>query len=133
MEGTADYEDEGRADMSTLQTGCCHYCGQVINLETDGKRTEAELDRMAQQKCSCTGAARARRIESTEQNIEELFAEKFPDVAELLKAAVPMIMQYELNKITIDTGKKVKAVLTMNAKGMIKVEKNYTAKASVES
>lgn len=133
MEGTADYEDEGRAGMSTLQTGCCHYCGQVINLETDGKRTEAELDRMAQDKCNCYGAARARRIESTGKNIDKLFGEDFPDVAELLKAAAPMIMQYELNKITIDTGKKVKAVLTMNSKGAIKVEKNYTAKASVES
>lgn len=133
MESTADHEDKRRAGMSTLQTGCCHYCGQIINLETDGKRTEAELDRMAQHKCDCVGARRARRIENTEQNIDELFAEQFPEVAELLKKAAPLIMQYKLNKITIDTGKKVKAVLTMNSKGMIKVEKNYTAKASVES
>lgn len=48
-------------ESSEIQTGACHYCGQVYQFETDGRATEEQLDAMALAKCDCLDAQIIRR------------------------------------------------------------------------
>ncbi len=43
-------------ESSEIQTGACHYCGQVYQFETDGRATEEQLDEWAEEKCKCRDA-----------------------------------------------------------------------------
>ncbi len=49
-------------ESSEIQTGACHYCGQVYQFETDGRATETQLDKWAEEKCGCGEAAELARI-----------------------------------------------------------------------
>lgn len=48
-------------ESSEIQTGACHYCGQIYQFETDGRATEEQLDKWAEEKCDCVNAQITRR------------------------------------------------------------------------
>ncbi len=53
-------------ESSEIQTGACHYCGQVYQFETDGRATEEQLDSWAEEKCDCIDA-RIKKRDGKEQ------------------------------------------------------------------
>lgn len=122
----------------SLQIGTCIYCGQTRQIEVEGgTQTKELLDRQATEECDCAEAVAAHESETvktrTEKDIEMLFKEEFPDTASLLRAAVLPIMSGEMDKITIDTGKKIKGSVVKTSKGNIKVERTETRKTTIEN
>lgn len=115
-----------------IETTCCPYCGQYMTIETGVEVEEERLQEMAVEKCNCQGAKEAKRKrmqrEKLEMSIQKLFGETFPEACELLTAAIYPIQEYDLAAVQIDTGLGIKAKLSVNQKGEIKVEKSETKK-----
>lgn len=120
-----------------MTTGKCIYCGQQHMVEVPDTTTEKERDIAATEQCKCEQAKKAQETTKvklqSEMNIENYFAKEFPEVAEILKAAVGPIAQRKIEKITIDTGWGIEGKISITSKGKIKVEKKETKKSAVES
>ena len=58
-------------ESSEIQTGACHYCGQIYQFETDGRATEEQLDTWAVEKCDCVAAQVDRKDRETPRNYLE--------------------------------------------------------------
>ena len=118
----------------TTDTGKCRYCNQITYLKQPVTKDESE--EAASLQCNCfEGKAyrrRIERIEKTNDNIDEAFLKDYPEMAELLKAAVPAILDGKLIKMSIDTGRGLKGVISLTAKGSLKVEKAISKKATYE-
>lgn len=123
-------------ESSEIQTGACHYCGQVYQFETDGKATAEQLDAWAAEKCDCAAAQTERRhgeqADIAKHKLDILLGENFGEAKELLYAAIDQIVDYKLNKITLDIGKGVRLSVGVNAKGAVKSEITQTKKRSTE-
>lgn len=124
-------------ETSEIQTGACHYCGQIYQFETDGRAAEAHLDAWAAEKCDCIDARIERRkrkkADQAKKKIEELFGENFQDERELLYKAIDLMVQDKIVKTTVDIGNGTKMSVGMNAKGSIKTEITQTKKRSAET
>ena len=116
-------------------TGACIYCGQTQYIEYLGDITGAELDREATKRCNCDLGEKARQAEASAEcavdNIKSLFEADFPEVAAILKGSVVSLIKGEVRGISIDTGKKVTARLSMTAKGDVKVERVENKKTAL--
>lgn len=123
-------------ENSEIQTGACHYCGQIYQFETDGKATEEQLDRWAEEKCDCTNArierGKKQRADRAKKKLEELLDENFMDEREILYAAIDLMVQDKVVKTTVDIGNGIKLSVGMNSKGSIKTEITQTKKRSTE-
>lgn len=124
-------------ESSEIQTGACHYCGQVYQFETDGRATEEQLDAMALAKCDCLDAQIIRRkiktADKAKKKMEELFEGKFQEEREILCKAVDLIVADKITKAAIATGNGIKMSVGINAKGNIKTEITQTKKRSAET
>lgn len=124
-------------ESSEIQTGACHYCGQIYQFETDGKATEEQLDKWAEEKCDCVNAQITRRkmktADKAKKKMEELFEGKFQDEREILCKAVDLIVADKITKAAIATGNGIKMSVGINAKGNIKTEITQTKKRSAET
>lgn len=123
-------------ESSEIQTGACHYCGQIYQFETDGQATEEQLDKWAEEKCDCTAARIERKkrekAERTKEKISQLFHEGYPEAAAILISGVDLLIEDKAVKVTVDTGVGAKLSIGINSKGNIKAEIAKTAKNSVE-
>jgi len=128
-----DLLDEGDVAMGT-----CLYCGQSMIFE-GVHATQEELDAMATQQCNCEEAKvarkkkqdaedaereRLRRIEGALYNAENLF-EEMPEARDLVKKAIPALVDFALKKVTISDG-EVTASVWRDANGKVTVEKRRT-------
>jgi transcriptional regulator with XRE-family HTH domain len=128
-----DLLDEGDVSMGT-----CLYCGQSMIFE-GVHATQEELDAMATQQCNCEEAKiarkkkqdeedkereRLRRIEAAICNAENLF-EEMPEARDLVKKAIPALVDFALKKVTISDG-EVTASVWRDANGKVTVEKRRT-------
>lgn len=124
-------------ESSEIQTGACHYCGQVYQFETDGRATEEQLDKWAEEKCDCVDAQITRRkmktADKAKEKMEELFEGNFQEERELLCKAVDLIVADRITKAAIATGNGIKMSVVINAKGNIKTEITQTKKRSAET
>lgn len=124
-------------ESSEIQTGACHYCGQVYQFETDGRATEEQLNMWAVEKCDCINARREskrkQKADRAKKKMEELFDENFLDERELLYKAIDLMVQDKIVKATVDVGNGIKLSVGMNAKGSIKTEITQTKKRSAET
>ena len=123
-------------ESSEIQTGCCRFCGQIYQFETDGRATEDQLDKWAEERCDCYEAKVAQkmtqRANEARDNIQELFGEKYESALGILALGVDLILMNEASKLTIDTGKGEKLSVSVNTKGIIKTEISKTVKKSME-
>ncbi len=123
-------------ESSEIQTGACHYCGQVYQFETDGRATETQLDKWAEEKCDCIDARikkkRRERAAEAKFEIENLFGEQHPEACKVLKTGIDLITDEKASKIVIDTGEGVKLSVSINAKGILKAEITKNVKKSRE-
>lgn len=111
-------------------TGACIYCGQLANFSSDEALTPEQENHEATLRCSCDEAKHMQQVEASiveeKQDIKELF-EEYPDIQSLLNGAVELIARRTMEKISISKG-KLKANITISAKGELKVEKIRTLK-----
>lgn len=114
----------------TADTGKCMFCDQIVFLEKHVP--EEQADEVASLACNCTEGQgyrrRAARVEKANGNIDLAFHEHQPQVAKLLKQAVPMLIDYQIAKISVDTGAGIKGVMSVTSKGSLKVEKAASKK-----
>ena len=124
------------------RVGYCIYCGQsrMVNaFEGDIVKASSEeeyVNLLATEKCDCSEAKVQRHIKQqmkrAKEYINKYFKADFPETAEILNYAVVMIIDGKFDKITIDTGKKVKGIVQINSKGNIKVQRKATNDSSME-
>lgn len=98
--------------------GSCRYCGQIkmITLTEDewlekiketNQKANDIADVLATEQCTCREGSEWRAdhyvMDQCRQNIEDMFRKDYPDIAELLLEAVPMIYYQEVKRISITT------------------------------
>ena len=98
--------------------GSCRYCGQIkmITLTEDEwlekiRQTNQDAndiaDTLVTEQCSCREGQDWRRdhyaMDQCRQKIEDKFREDYPDIADMLLEAVPMIYYQEIKRISIST------------------------------
>ena len=122
--------------------GNCIYCGQSRMVEVfEGDLVKASSEEeyvnlLATEKCECQEARSQRHIKQqiskAKQCIKQYFEKDFPETAEILSNAVEQIINGKFDKITIDTGCKVKGIVQINSKGNIKVQRKATNDSVME-
>lgn len=123
----------------TIQTAPCRYCGQIVQFESGELLTDEQALEMAVLECSCEDAKAYRRWQLNEkralENVQRLFGEKASakdmageGVIAILDAAVCGICGGEIEKITLNLPGGVKAGISINTKGEVKVERTETKK-----
>ena len=62
-----------------VQTAPCRFCGQMVQIEAEGKLTEAQAEEQATMSCTCEQAVEyqkeKQRKEKAMQNVAALFGE----------------------------------------------------------
>lgn len=105
-----------------MNTATCRYCGQafMIDIEDDDwEDAEGDMSLVATRRCNCEGALYFKHCEDAAEkandNIDVAFNEDNKPVAELLKAAVPYLINGDISYLTISKpGVKGKLSKTMN-------------------
>lgn len=133
-----DVSVEDLCDYGEVAMGNCLYCGQSMLFE-GVHASQEELNAMATQQCNCEEAKiarkkkqdeedkereRLRRIEAAICNAENLF-EEMPEARDLVKKAIPALVDFALKKVTISDG-EVTASVWRDAYGKVTVEKRRT-------
>ncbi len=108
----------------------CRYCGQIS---------------LTGNECQCDGARRARKIQDQIERATEAIDNTFGDNCieagflpvpqeniDLMYTAAVQIATYKVHAITITLSSGTRAKLSRGSKGVIKVERSETKKASTE-
>lgn len=125
-------------DGLEVQTGSCRFCGQMAQIETLLPWPQEKLDEAATEMCKCGAAqnyaSRKKRMEKAKRTIERQFGKYLPETAVgLLKTAVELIGEDQIDSLTLDAGNGLKGKISMTSKGNIKVEKTETRKETQEA
>lgn len=136
--GVLETTPEDLLDEGDVSMGTCLYCGQSMIFE-GVHATQEELDAMATQQCNCEEAKiarkkkqdeeekereRLRRIDAAFANADNLF-EEMPEARDLVKKAIPALVDFALKKVTISDG-EVTASVWRDGNGKVTVEKRRT-------
>ena len=123
----------------TAQGGCL-FCGQIIALEVDPTWKQEELDELATELCDCTEAGAytytKKRREKAKKCIKEQFQEEIKEnenIKHLLNVVTDMVINEEIRTFSCDINGKIKAKISMTAKGNVKIERTETEKKSEET
>ena len=121
---------EERAQEQRTVNGSCRYCGQIKmitlpeeewleRIQKTNKTGTAIADELATEQCDCREGSDWRAdhyvMDQCRQNIEDMFREDQPDIAEILLEAVPMVYYQQIKKISVTTPEH--GVATMNRSG----------------
>lgn len=125
-------------DGLNVQAGSCRFCGQMAQIETLLPWPQEKLDEAATEMCKCGAAqnyaSRKKRVEKAKRTIERQFGKYLPETAVgLLKTAVELIGEDQIDSLTLDAGNGLKGKISMTSKGNIKVEKTETRKETQEA
>lgn len=120
---------EERHEETEIQYGSCVFCGQMFQLETMlGVTSDEELDRAATMKCDCPQATNFQRVENAKDHAEKAIAEMFGEDEEkagkMLMDAIPMIINGEIEKLSVTSITGCQAQMKMTNKGKLKIERN---------
>lgn len=96
-----------------MQTAPCRFCGQMVQIETDGKLTQPQEEEKATMSCTCPEAVEyqkeKQRKEKALKNVSVLFGEDAaPEkrigegIVSILRAAVEEIYSGGLAKVTLN-------------------------------
>lgn len=126
------------------ETAACRFCGQMMALEyeRDIVLSEEELIETATLKCNCDEAKdfqfkHGQKIKA-KNRVHSLFGKKAAEkevnqsVVEILIKSVDMLANYNMNSLTIDIGRGIKAKMSLTSKGLIKVERTETVNYKFE-
>lgn len=124
---------------NVINTAPCRFCGQMVQIEADGKLTQPQAEEKATMSCTCSEAVEyqkeKQRKEKALKNVSVLFGEDAaPEkrisegIVNILRAAVEEIYSGGLAKVTMNLREGVKASISQNSKGEINVERTETKK-----
>ena len=124
---------------NVINTAPCRFCGQMVQIEADGKLTQPQAEEKATMTCQCPEAVEyqkeKQRKEKALKNVSVLFGEDAaPEkrigegIVSILRAAVEEIYSGGLAKVTLNLRGGVKAFISQNSKGEINVERTETKK-----
>lgn len=125
---------------NVISTAPCRFCGQMVQIEADGKLTKPQAEEKATMTCQCPEAVEyqkeKQRKEKALKNVSVLFGEDAaPEkrigegIVSILRAAVEEIYSGGLAKVALNLrGGGVKASISQNSKGEINVERTETKK-----
>lgn len=124
---------------NNISTAPCRFCGQMVQIEADGKLTKPQAEEKATMSCTCPEAVEyqkeKQRKEKALKNVSVLFGEDAaPEkrigegIVSILRAAVEEIYSGGLAKVTLNLRGGVKASISQNSKGKINVERTETKK-----
>lgn len=129
--------------------GACRFCGQLCRISEEQYQDytanpansdadpEDILNWIATMNCTCEDgrAEQAQQISKDEtfDNIDKLFKEDHPEIAELLKSAAVLMYNQKMVKLSIQIGKYTKGTITKNSKGIVQVKRIYTKTDTLES
>ena len=96
-----------------MQTAPCRFCGQMVQIEADGKLTQPQAEEKATMSCTCPEAVEyqkeKQRKEKALKNVSVLFGEDAaPEkrigegIVNILRAAVEEIYSGGLAKVTLN-------------------------------
>lgn len=118
-------------------TAPCRFCGQITQFEAGPLTREQEIEE-ATMRCDCGDAALYQIKKEQErkalENIRALFGSETGEDDEgrtaisILNAAVSEILEGKVEKITLNLTGGIKAIISVNRSGEIKVERVETKK-----
>lgn len=124
--------------------GYCRFCGQMASIGPDAPDAldvldEDQLIERATLSCNCDGAVKYRaavqRKQKALKNVTALFGDDAPKekrlptmIVQLLKDAAELLCDDRMEKMTLNLWGGVKATLSQNSKGEIKIERQETQK-----
>lgn len=96
-----------------ISTAPCRFCGQIVQIDTEEKLTQAQAEEQATMSCTCAEAVEyqkeKQRKDKAMKNVSVLFGEDAaPEkrcgegIVEILKAAVEEIYTGGLAKVTLN-------------------------------
>ena len=96
-----------------MQTAPCRFCGQIVQIEADGKLTKPQAEEKATMTCQCPEAVEyqkeKQRKEKALKNVSVLFGEDAASekrigegIVNILRAAVEEIYSGGLAKVTLN-------------------------------
>lgn len=94
-------------------TGFCNYCsqGRLVDVPDNEEFTQDELNRIATDECECPQAIAHReredKIERAEYYINNLVPEQEEHAKPLLRAAVPLLIDRMIKKMSINVDGRV--------------------------
>lgn len=119
-----------------MMTGECIYCGQIRQVNVPEGTPKEEVNRAATLNCECEESIKVYKLEemksAAEKNIDFLFREEYPEIANLIKAALPAISKRKLEKVTIKD-KSITGTIMITGKGHIKVERSEIQRETREN
>ena len=119
------------------QQGACRFCGQIRMLHTMGMMKEELLNEAATQLCDCPEADKyarhLRKKEKAYERIRSIYHDMPEDIQELMGAAVDLMLEDRMEKVTLHITGKLKAQISMTSKGNIKIDRTETRKSSTEA
>ena len=122
------------------RTGVCLFCGQTMAHSAPQEWDQKKVDELVTELCDCIDAKvffkTKSRQERVDGKIDDIFLDVVGsvgnDVVDILHQAVVLIMNHHIQKIIIETGQNVKAVISINSDGKIKVSRTDTRKNESE-
>lgn len=130
-------------ESSEIQTGACHYCGQIYQFETDGRATEEQLDAWAVEKCDCVDAKierkYAEKINEAQANVREMIEEIESDPEQphfatgLICDGIDLLARRKIVSLQVVMRNGYKLSAKINDKGNIKTEISKTIKKCKEA
>lgn len=117
--------------------GACKFCGQIAAIEVPGGWSDEEKNEYATEMCKCPEADWYRlnklKKEKGRKRVRSLFERDQPDVVkEFLQAAVELIADEDISRITVNIDDITKADIKTGSKGGIRVERTDTTKQMEE-
>lgn len=110
-----------------ISTASCRFCGQMVQIEADGKLTKPQAEEKATMLCQCPEAVEyqkeKQRKEKALKNVSKLFGEDAEpekrigeEIVNILRAAVEEIYSGGLAKVTLNLRGELKPTFHRIAK-----------------
>lgn len=133
-----EQENREMPENVVKQIGACKFCGQLTQIYALDRWDKDSLNEVATELCPCEDALRYSARKNRREVAKELIEQKFghgvdaqpQDVQDLLYANAEAIIEEKISKVTTVLDSKTKCVITMTAKGAIRIEKTVTDKES---
>ena len=109
--------------------GTCRYCKQmrVVKVPEGPDLPEEALDQIATDECDCEKAKyyreRQEKIERAELTIENMAPEHEQQAANIMKAALPEIVDQRIRKISVSVSSDVSYTLSRGKDGEVKIRR----------
>ena len=135
-----DIVEKKKAEGELIENrrGACRFCGQISIVEVPMNWNDEQTDELVTETCKCDDAKNYRHMELRKEKamaaIEKQFGKEnvTEKAVELMKQSVELAAQGCCDAVTVNIG-NIKGKVSVDAKGMIKVEKTKTEKESKEA